>query len=294
MANSINYVTKFERQIIQKYAVEAVSGGISSVKVSFLDAKTVKLPYLTVGGYKDHVRTGGFNRQDVTKLDLTKTLTFDRDVEFFVDAMDVDESNQVATAANVTNEFLTSQAIPEEDAYRFSKLLSEFTTAGGTVDTTALNESNILDYIDDVQGDMNDAGVPQEGRILYATNTIVKAIKKATEGARTLTWDSAGGKTLNGQILRLDNLLIKEVPIARFKSAYDFTDGWAPAAGAKQINAIIVHPSAVIAPVKHSYIRLWPEGTHTQGDGWLYQNRKYSDLFIVDYKRAGVAINREA
>jgi hypothetical protein len=57
---------------------------------------------------------------------------------------------------------------------------------------------------------------------------------------------------------------------------------------------ILVHPSSVIACDKHSYIRLWAPGTHTQGDGYLYQNRKYGDLFVLDTRKDGIAINTDA
>ena len=67
-----------------------------------------------------------------------------------------------------------------------------------------------------------------------------------------------------------------------------------PGVGAKQINMILVNPAAVIAPVKHSAIYLWEPGSHTGGDGYLYQNRRYTDLFLIERKADGVQINAEA
>ena len=81
------------------------------------------------------------------------------------------------------------------------------------------------------------------------------------------------------------------VPSSRMKTVYDFTEGFKPGAAAKQMNMILVHPKSVIASQKHSYIKLWPEGTHTNGDGYLYQNRKYGDLFLIDTRVQGVKIN---
>ena len=98
---------------------------------------------MIVGGYKDHGRQGGFNRQSVENKWMTKTLAFDRNIEFFVDSMDVDESNEVVAAANITNTF-TEQAIPEMDVYRFSKLYADFVDLGGVVDTTELTRKNFI------------------------------------------------------------------------------------------------------------------------------------------------------
>lgn len=81
------------------------------------------------------------------------------------------------------------------------------------------------------------------------------------------------------------------VPSKRMKTVYDFTEGYKTGAAAKQMNMILVHPKSVIAAQKHSYIKLWAEGTHTVGDGYLYQNRKYGDLFLIDTRVQGVKIN---
>ena len=55
-------------------------------------------------------------------------MTQDRGRKFQLDAMDVDETNFVAAAANVTTEFQRTKVIPEVDAYRYSKLAA---LAGG-------------------------------------------------------------------------------------------------------------------------------------------------------------------
>ena len=86
-----------------------------------------------------------------------------------------------------------------------------------------------------------------------------------------------------------------KVPSARFKSAYNFSDGFAPATGAKQINCIAVHPNSVVARERYSYIKMFAPGTDSRtGDGYIYQNRKYGDLFVLDQRLAGIAINAEA
>src|SRR5690606_40648633 len=61
-------------------------------------------------------------RSNVTVTHESYTVQFDRDVEFFVDQMDVDESNLAASVANITRVFLQEHAGPEVDAYRFGKL----------------------------------------------------------------------------------------------------------------------------------------------------------------------------
>lgn len=298
MSNTINYAEQFSQFLVQKYEADQRSYGLtlSNPQVQWLNAKTIKLPVVSLTGYKDHTRTIGFNSGDLTNTWETKTLSFDRDVEFYIDAMDVDETNMVASVANIQTVFEDEQAIPETDAYRFSKLYSDFTTKGGTVNTTSLTEANILDWFDTAMGAMDDAGVPEEGRILYCTPAKYKALKNAEGMTRFLHInDGAGNTPVNRKIYSLDDVEIVKVPTARFKSAYDFTTGFTPAQSAKQINAILVHPNSVVARERYAYIKMFAPGTDSRtGDGYIYQNRKYGDLFVLDQRLAGIAINADA
>lgn len=292
MANTVNYVTQFERDLTQKYSRELLTSEMTTEKVRFVNANTVKMPFIEMAGYKDHSRNGGFNRQAVKNDFQTFVLKFDRDVEFFVDAMDIDESNLALSAANITNEFEEQQAIPETDCYRISKLYADYKTAGMTVDNTTLTADNILSSIDAVMEKMTEAEVPLEGRVLYVTPTVNKLLKQAKELQRYMSVTANNG-AVNRAIVNLDGLKIKELLSSRMKTAYDFTDGFKAAATAKQINFILFHPKSILACDKHQYIKLWPEGSHTQGDGLLYQNRKYGDLFLLSNRKDGVYINAE-
>ena len=119
-------------------------------------------------------------------------------------------------------------------------------------------------------------------------------IKRAEEISRTIVVDGGNNNVINRGVRSLDDVTIKTVPKARFMTQYDFTDGFKPADEAKPINMILVHPRSVIAVDKHSAIYLWAPGTHTTGDGYLYQNRRYGDLFLIENKVTGVKMNVEA
>lgn len=294
MPNTVNYATQFERDLKQKYSRELMTSEMTTEKVRFINANTIKIPFIELKGYKDHSRNGGFNRQSVKNDFQTFTLLHDRDVEFFVDTMDVEESNQALAAANITNEFETQQDIPETDCYRTSKCYAEYKKCGGTVNNTVLTVDNILSIIDADMKKMTEDSVPLEGRILYVTPDVNELIKNAKDIQRYLQVNGSNDGKIKRKITSLDDLRIKEIISARMKTIYDFTDGCEVGSTAKQINYILFHPKSILACDKHQYIKLWPEGTHTQGDGYLYQNRKYGDLFIIPNRVEGVAINAEA
>jgi len=113
-----NYAEAFTTLLDQKYAKELCSDALtkSNLSVTFLNAQTIKLPKMTISGYKDHTRTPGFNAGTLTNDWEPKKLTHDRDIEFFVDPMDIDETNLTLSVANIQNTFETEQAIPEKTA----------------------------------------------------------------------------------------------------------------------------------------------------------------------------------
>ena len=291
---AINYAERFERQIQQQFARELTSSALDSNKqYSFIDAKTIKVPTITLTGYKDHLRDGSKNRGAVNTTYQPMNLAHDRDIEFFVDEMDVDETNQVVSAANITAVFNQEHAIPELDAYRYSKLYSEYVGKGGIPDTTSLTAQNILTVFDTMMEEMDEASVPQSGRVLYVTPKIYTLIKNA-ENIQNVLDVTGGAANVNRNVRSLDEVSIVTVPSDRMKTLYNFTEGFVPGTEAKQIRMILVHPSAVIAPVKVADVYLWNKGeTPESAFGYLYQNRMYTDLFIIDAKIGGVKMNVE-
>lgn len=291
----INYAETFEKNLEQQYARELTSADFAlNNKYKFINAKTVNVPTLTLSGYKDHVRDGSKNRGTLSNIYTPYALNHDRDIEFFVDEADVDETNQALSAANITATFNTDQAIPETDAYRYSKLFADFVAAGGTAVTTAITVDNVLSLIDAEMEKMDEAGVPTDGRKLKVTPTVDRLIKQAKEIQRYLNVNANDG-SIDRRIKNIDGVEITVVPAARLKTAYDFTESFTPAVGAKQINFILYHNSAIIAPVKIADIYLWPKGATPESSfGPLYQNRSYQDCFLIVQKKAGVAFHTAA
>lgn len=287
-----NYAERFEKNIEEQYQHELTSWdfGLNN-EYKFIDAQTIKMADLTVSGYKDHTRNGSKNRGVLSNTWIPYKLEFDRDIEFYVDEADVDETNQVLSAANVTAKFNSDQAIPEMDKYRYSKAYKEYVALGKTANSTVLTADNILSIIDKMMEDMDEAGVPQTGRRLKITPSANTLLKEAKELQRIINV-SPQANTVNRKIVNLDEVEIQIVPSDRMKTVYDFTDGAIPGVTAKQINMILFHPSAIISPVKISQIYLWPQGsTPESAFGWLYQNRRYMDAFIPTKKVAGIAFH---
>lgn len=294
-----NYAEKFERELQQKYARELTSNSLflSNPRVKFINAQTIKLPKITVSGYKDHDRQSiGFNSGTMANDWEPKKLEHDRDIELAIDPMDVDESNLTLEMANVTNTFEEEQAIPEVDSHTYSKLYAEankYKNNGAVIDTTVLTKDNILDWFDDQMGKMDDLGVPEEGRELRLTSDKYKLLKQANNIQRTL--DVSKANNIDRRVHSIEDVKIIKVPSARFKTLYNFTDGCIADATAKQINIMLCHPSCQVSRQKYAYVKVFTPGHDSRTtDKYLYQNRKFWDSFLIQNKACGIAFNVEA
>nr|DAN97688.1 MAG TPA: major capsid protein [Caudoviricetes sp.] len=294
-----DYAEQFERELQQKYERELTSVALtqSNPSIKFINAQTIKLPRMTVSGYKDHNRNVlGFNTGTVTNDWEPKKLEHDRDIEIPIDPMDIDETNLVLEMANIQNVFEEEQAIPEKDSYRYSKLYAEaknYQSKGAVIDNTVLTVDNILDWFDQQMERMDENAVPSEGRILYLTPAVNTLIKNASKLTRTIDARTGGG--IDRRVYSLDDVSFVKVPSARMKTKYNFTNGCVPANDAKQINMILVHPSCVISRDKYAYMKLFTPGSDSRtADKYVYQNRYYTDTFLIENKACGIAINAES
>ena len=286
MPNTINYVTQFSNQLRELYGQESTSDLLyqSNSDIQVKNAKEIKIPVLSVTGYKDHTRASlGFRQGNYSNDYETKTLDHDRSIEFVIDPMDFDETDTVVSLANVQNRFERTQAIPELDCYTFSKLYSEAVRVGATIKTDELTTANILTDFDNNLKLLEDKGVPLSRLVLYCTSSYKTLLKNAEGIQRTLDIKSGGG--IDRRVHSIDDISnIVTVPSDRFKTLYDFTDGCVSAENAKRINYILIDPETQVSRVKYSYIHLFHPGSDSRtSDNYLYQNRRYNGTFAIDH-----------
>lgn len=286
--NVINYAEKYQEALDQAIKQGTLTNALETPSVKWLGAQTFHVPSLSVSGYKNHSRNGGYNRGNVTVTHEPYTLSFDRDVEFFVDKMDVDESNQAASASNLTKVFLTDHAGPEIDAYRFSKIA-----------TKAINDSK------NTKEDITKANVYASLKrditkvrkygtanlVAYVSTGVMSALEEYKEGKGSFSLQNEN-TSIETRVTRLDGVTLIEVfDVDRFHSSFDFTDGFEAATGSFPLNWVIVNKGSIVAKAKLSSIYLFQPGQHTQGDGYLYQNRLYHDLFVLKNQADGIAVS---
>ena len=292
----VNYAEQYSRALSQNFPYVLNFGKLyqtpNNSLYKIIDSKTIKIPSIKTTGRTDGNRDTitGFSR-NVDNDWETKTLTRHREWDTLLHPQDVNQSNMVLSIQNATKVFNETQKFPEMDAYCISKIHSDSVEAGVTDDNTVLTAENIFDTFDEYMKEMDEARVPQTGRILYVTPTVKALIKKAKDVVKTI--NIGGGATaLNRNISRIDEVEIRSVPSDLMKTVYNFTKGWAIGDTAKQINMLLIHPVAVYTPVSYSFASMETPSAHTKGK-YLYYEESFEDIFILNNKKKAIKFNVE-
>ena len=303
MANKMNYAEQWSDELLQIIDDGAYSSPFltPAERVKWTGAKTFHFTRMDVSGFKNHSRDGGYNRGSVIEEDKDFTLEHDRDVEFFVDAADVDETKQTANIQNVSRVFTQRHSAPETDA-RFFERVAKAAIADGFYETmsgfTAANTYGRL--VKMFQRKELKKYRAMGGLIAYVSGEIMDYLESSTEITKTLDIKTMSINEKQGIETRIATIngvtIIEVVDDTRFNTSFDYSDGFV--GNGSKINVCIAHPSMVKTVNKISSIKFWANGTHTEGDGDLYQRREYWDTFVfpngLDGKCDAVYVNIES
>ena len=291
MAN-LNYAVQYGRAIQTAYPYLSYYSDLWNQGESYrfrpLNGKTVMIPIVTTSGARAANRNsidGSFSRNfDIDWQAMT--LTMDREWDTLVDPLDVIETNEVATIANVTRVFNEQHKIPEQDAYMSMKLAG-FAGAHGGTSTESLTSSTILAEWDKALEYMTNQRVNRDRVRCKITPAAYKLLKQATGMTRFIEVTD-GIRDVDRNVARLDGVEIMEVPADMMKTAYIFTNGWAiDNINAQQINFVLYDPDAIAAPIVYDVAMMSPGSAQTKGKD-IYYERYYYDVFMLAQRGAGV------
>ncbi|AGC67433.1 prophage protein [Thermoclostridium stercorarium subsp. stercorarium DSM 8532] len=301
MPNVLEYAKIFQQELDKQVVAQATSGWMedNAGLVKYNGGNEVKIPVIEMDALGDYDRANGFVEGSVNLTYETKIMTMDRGRTFMLDRMDVDETNFVATAANVMGEFQRTKVIPEIDAYRYSSIASQAIEKGAAVGGYTPSESDILKKLkEDIYAIYDVAG---EIPLVIIMNMQVAAIlENSTELSKTLSVIDFTQGDIKTSVRAIDNNPIIKVPSARMKTKYVFYDGktagqeaggFTPAEDAKNINWIICPRTAPIAVSKTDNIRIFTPEQNQKADAWKIDYRKYHDLWIKDNQFKAIRVN---
>ena len=131
------------------------------------------------------------------------------------------------------------------------------------------------------------------GLVMYVTSAIMDALEQSPDFTRVInvTQIADGGEGIETRITDLDGVPVMEVIDDEvFYDSFNFSPangGFEPSATAHKINVLIASPLTTKVVPKISSIYYFNPGAHTEGDGYLYQERELSDVFTFPNGKDG-------
>ena len=301
--NTLEYAGIFQTVLDEQMIAEATSGWMedNASQVRYTGGNEIKVPKISTNGLGDYDRDEGFTQGSVSLQYQTLVMTQDRGRTFQLDAMDIDETNFVASATNVMAQFQRTQVIPEVDAYRYSKIFA-LAQAAGKINGTAYtpSESDILKKLKaDIAAIQDIVGEAYE-LVITMSVPCANILEQADKVQKTLNVADFTKGNIATKVLSVDGIPIIKVRSTLMKSAYVFNDGKTtgqtvggivPATGAKQINWLITARKAPIAVSKTDTMRIFDPMTNQKANAWKLDYRKYHELWVLDNAKDGIIVN---
>lgn len=294
---ALNYAEKYSPELLEILIQSTITSPFITTNVRWLDAKTFHFTQMSVSGYKNHNRNGGWNRGEINQTDHPYTLTHDRDVEFLVDKADVDETNQTASIQNISRTFELTQVAPETDALFFSRVAAAAQKEDLYHSETATSAYTAENVFSKLKGFLS-AGKLRRYKangslIMYVRGEIMDLLENSKEFTRKIemTQIAEGGVGLETRVTDIDGVPVMEViDDERFYDKFNWlpeNGGFEAATGAHKINVLIACGQTCKTVPKINSIYFFAPGAHTEGDGYLYQNRNLSDTFVFPNGKDG-------
>lgn len=267
-------------------------------RVRFIGSDTVNLYTMSLDGLGNYSRNAGFVTGSVTGGWEPYKLTQDRGRSFMVDVMDNDETMGMAFGT-LAGEFIRTQVTPEIDAYRFAKYAGTSGISSGTPADITVGTTDVPSLIQEAETIMGDDEVPEEGRILFISETAYAGLKD-----KITRYVQNGERGIETAIDYYDGMRVIKVPKGRFNTGITLNDGLSadetkggftvPASTSYPINFMIIHPSAVVQIAKHVVPRIFSPQVNQSADAWKFDYRIYHDAFVENNKVAGIYLHRAA
>ena len=298
VSNSISLAAKYLPLLDEVYKRESLTAILDTDPsyVNWVGANAVNLFKFSSVGMSTYSRNSGYVPGDANGSWETLTIAVDRGRSYQVDYLDNEEVLGLMVGRGL-GEIERVSVIPEIDAYRFSKWAGTSGISTGTAATITPGTTDVPGMIDTAEAQMDDDEVPYEGRILFVSPTAYSGLKQKIQ-RRVINSEN----NVNTNVEFYDDMRVIRVPQARFKSAITLNapttsngaGGYSAASGAKDINFMIVHPSAVMQVMKHYVPRLFTPEQNIEADAYRINYRYCGDTWALANKLKGIYVQTAA
>lgn len=271
---AIDLVTQYLPYVDELFTTESKKSLLTNQDLSWTGAHTVKVYKVTTANMNDYGRTGPavgeWSRYgQVQGLDATTeefTLKKDRSFTFAIDKLDKDETGGTLAAASALARQVREVVIPEVDTYVYDVMAAG---AGHKPVAVALTKANIYEQIIAANNALDNAEVPETGRIIVVTPDVYLLMKQCKD--IVMETDIGNDLRLKGVISNLDGAYVIKVPKMRLPADFGF---------------MIAHPVATVAPTKLEDYKTHQDPPGISGE--LVEGRICYDAFVLENKARAI------
>lgn len=277
MANTLAYAELFQTTLDEVLIADSLTSWMTenASQVIYNGGNKYKVPKIDMDDIEDYNRTTGFVNGSVTLEYEEKTFEKDWGKSFSIDAMDVDETNYVATVSNVLAQFVRTKVVPKVDSYRLTKLASE---AGHKV-TYTVDKSSVYSKIKaDLDTICGETGVDEEKVVIQISRSAFNALCASTELQKTLQVNGAAAD-LNSKVKTVNGATLIVTPDSRMGAG---------------VNWIMALRTAPVAIAKHEKVRQFSPDVNQNADAYKVDYRLYHTLNVNDNKKVAVLVSTNA
>lgn len=274
---SQNYASAHLKQLDERFYTESKTDVIvnKGIRLDFNGKNSVTIYNVDTVAEGDYVRSGSNRFGALVELGTgtqTFTLSQDKAFTFTVDRGNLEDSMMAQEAAKAVKRQVREVSVPATDIYRLSVLTSyAITNVQGVVAGTALAANTAYQLILAQNAALDDAEVPEDGRVLFVTPSVLNLLKRDPEFQKDC--DTSYRDLKKGIVGMVDGLTIVKCPTSYYVTNFQF---------------MIVHEDLLISPTKFNSVRILDE---VQGiDGWVAEGRRYYDAFIPSQKAEAVRV----
>lgn len=271
---SIELVTKFAPYTDEQFSTESKRALLTNQDFDWIGAHSVKVYKVGTSAMNDYNRDGddtGYTSRfgPIKDLDATTeefTLKKDRSFTFTIDLLDTDETAQQVAAASALARQNRQVVIPEVDTYVYGVMCAG---AGNKPDAVELTVDNLYTEILAASEALDNAEVPETGRVLVVKPSVYALMKKCKD--IIMETDVGNDLRLKGVIGILDGMNVQKIPANRLPADFGF---------------MVAHPCACVAPVKLEDFRIHQDPPFISGS--LVEGRIVYDAFVLDNKTKAI------
>lgn len=273
MALGMNYAEKYSPVVDERFRLGALTSGMVNNEYDWVGVQTVQVYSIPTATMNDYSLTGTSRygtpselQNDIQELTVSK----DRSFTFTIDRKNHDDTMMVMEVGRALRRQIDEVVIPELDTYRIAALAGGADTKQVHDDAT-VTAANAYTLFLAGQEDLDNGKVPQGGRFAIVTPGFLNFLKQNENFIKQS--DMSQRIAITGVIGEVDGVSIVRAPSSYFPAG---------------VQCIITNRQVMPSPVKlQDYkIHIDPPGIN----GWLCEGRIRYDAFILNEKKAAIAV----